>query len=290
MKRKTFLESIAVLVASPVILKLSELSTITGAFPLSEKMPVFFVGHGSPMNAISENNITRGWAQSVKNIAKPKAILCVSAHWETKGTWVTAMEKPRTIHDFGGFPQALHNMQYNAPGSPEYACMVQETVKKTKVSEDYTWGLDHGTWSILVKMFPNADIPVFQLSLNRNMTPADHYALSKELAPLRRKGVLIVGSGNIVHNLRLADMSHSAPYDWAIEFDLLSKKLIETKAHQKLIAYRDLGQSAQLSIPTPEHYLPMLYAIALQEKGEEVTFFNEELAFRSGSMRSFRIG
>ncbi len=290
MKRAEFLESMLILSSAPAILNLSELSKITGTYPVSEKMPVFFVGHGSPMNAITDNNLTRGWTESVRNVPRPKAILCISAHWETRGTWVTAMEKPRTIHDFGGFPQALFDVRYNAPGAPEYACIVQDVVKSTPVKEDYEWGLDHGTWSILMKMYPNADIPVFQLSLNRNMSPAQHYALAKELAPLRRKGVLIVGSGNIVHNLRLADFSTETPYDWAAEFDTLSKKLITARDHSKLIAYHDLGKAAQLSIPTPEHYLPMLYAIALQENGEDVHFFNEELVFRSGSMRSLRIG
>lgn len=272
-------------------MKLNELKNITDNFGTTDKMPVLFAGHGNPMNAIQQNSFTQGWVNSVKDITVPKAVLCISAHWETKGTFVTAMEKPKTIHDFYGFPQELFGVQYPSPGAPEYAKEVQQTVKKADVQLDYDWGLDHGTWSVLIKMFPNADIPVFQMSLDYSKSAQYHYDLAKELAVLRRKGVLIVGSGNIVHNLRMADLrNESAPYDWAIEFDELSKKLIESGEHQRLIEYQKLGSAAQLSIPTPEHYLPMLYAIALQEKGEHISFFNEEIAFRSGSMRSLKIG
>jgi 4,5-DOPA dioxygenase extradiol len=253
-------------------------------------MPVFFVGHGNPMNAILDNSITQGWEASVRNIPRPQAILCVSAHWETKGTWVTAMNHPRTIHDFYGFPKALHEVQYPASGAPEYARLVRDTVTSTDVQEDHDWGLDHGTWSILRKMYPDAQIPVFQLSLNRQFSPEQHYGLACELAPLRTKGVLIIGSGNIVHNLRMADLQDNTPYPWAEEFDVLSKQLIGNRDHSKLINYQSLGRAAQLSIPTPEHYLPLLYALALHEKSEDVTFFNEEMVFKSGSMRSVRIG
>jgi len=272
-------------------MKLNELNKLADNFAPSPKMPVLFVGHGNPMNAISENSFTRGWAESVKNLPNPKAILCVSAHWETKGTFVTAMESPRTIHDFGGFPQELFDVQYPASGSPEYAKEVQKVVEKTEVHLDHEWGLDHGTWSVLVKMFPDANVPVFQLSLDYTKPPQYHYELAQQLSSLRRKGVLIVGSGNIVHNLRMADLrNESNPYDWALEFDALSKELIKKREHSKLINYQALGNAAKLSIPTAEHYLPMLYALALHEKDEELGFFNEEMAFRSGSMRSFKIG
>lgn len=290
MDRSEFLKSMLFFSAIPSALSLTDLKKVTDDFPVSEKMPVFFIGHGNPMNAILDNGITRGWAQSVNNIPQPKAILCISAHWETRGTWVTAMDHPRTIHDFYGFPQELFDVEYPAPGAPQYARVVSETVKSIPVQEDHTWGLDHGTWSVLVKMFPQANIPVFQLSLNRNLSPEQHYALGKELATLRNKGVLIIGSGNIVHNLPLADLRSDEPYPWAAEFDTRSKQLIEQRAHQKLVKYHDLGTAAQLSIPTPEHYLPLLYALALQDPSEDVTFFNEELVFRSGSMRSLRIG
>jgi 4,5-DOPA dioxygenase extradiol len=276
--------------AAPTVLKVSDLKKISDDFPATDKMPVMFVGHGNPMNAILDNSITRGWAQSVKHLPAPKAILCVSAHWETQGSWVTAMDHPRTIHDFYGFPKALHEVEYPASGAPQYARLVKDTVKGADVREDYTWGLDHGTWSILSKMYPNANIPVFQLSLNRQFNPDRHYALARELAPLRTKGVLIVGSGNIVHNLRMADLHDDTPYPWASEFDALSKKLIESQAHDQLINYQKLGTAAQLSIPTPEHYLPLLYTLALQERGDDLKFFNEEMVFRSGSMRSVMIG
>lgn len=253
------------------------------------QMPVIFAGHGNPMNAIEENSFTRGWANSVKGVATPKAILCISAHWETRGTHVTAMDMPRTIHDFGGFPQALFDVQYPSPGAPEMAEEVQNTITATTVGLDYDWGLDHGTWSVLIKMFPDANIPVFQLSLDRTKGPQYHYELGKQLSSLRKKGVLIIGSGNVVHNLRMARFNDNNPYDWAIEFDELTKTLINSKEHQQLVNYHQLGQAAQLSIPTPEHYLPLLYILGLQERGEEVEFFNEQIAFKSGSMRSLII-
>ncbi len=280
-----------ILALTPIAMKLKELKKITDRFEETSLMPVLFAGHGNPMNAILDNSFTKGWSNSVKDLKTPKAILCISAHWETKGTFVTAMEKPKTIHDFYGFPKALFDLQYPSPGSPDYAKEVTELVKKTTVKLDYDWGLDHGTWSVLVKMYPKADIPVFQMSLDYSQSAQYHYDLAKELAGLRKKGVLIVGSGNIVHNLRMADLSDKAePYDWAIEFDATAKKLIDSGDHQKLIDYKKLGNSALLSIPSPEHYLPLLYTLALKEKDEKVSYFNEEIAFRSGSMRSVKIG
>lgn len=272
-------------------MNLRDLEKHTAHLPSSPKMPVLFVGHGNPMNAITENSFTRGWRQAIAGLPQPNAILCVSAHWETRGTKVTAMKQPRTIHDFGGFPQALFDVQYPSPGAPAYAKEVQEMVDLTRVGLDHEWGLDHGTWSILVKMFPQANIPVFQLSLDYTQPPQFHYNLAKQLAGLRQKGVLIIGSGNIVHNLRMADLREgSQPYDWALEFDALSKKLIKEGRHNDLINYHTLGSAAHLSIPTPEHYLPLLYTLALQDGKDEISFFNEELAFRSGSMRSVKIG
>lgn len=291
MNRSIFVQSMGILALTPIAMKLKELKKITDRFEETSLMPVLFAGHGNPMNAILDNSFTKGWSNSVKDLKTPKAILCISAHWETKGTFVTAMEKPKTIHDFYGFPKALFDLQYPSPGSPDYAKEVTELVKKTTVKLDYDWGLDHGTWSVLVKMYPKADIPVFQMSLDYSQSAQYHYDLAKELAGLRKKGVLIVGSGNIVHNLRMADLSDKAePYDWAIEFDATAKKLIDSGDHQKLIDYKKLGNSALLSIPSPEHYLPLLYTLALKEKDEKVSYFNEEIAFRSGSMRSVKIG
>ena len=253
-------------------------------------MPVLFVGHGNPMNAIEENSFTQNWVRVAKSLDHPNAILCISAHWETKGTFVTMMGKPKTIHDFGGFPRELFEVQYPAPGSPEFAKCTQQAVSSTDVMPDFDWGLDHGTWSVLSKMYPKANVPVFQLSIDYSKPPEYHYALGKELKSLRKKGVLIMGSGNIVHNLRYANLNPNAiAYDWAIEFDELSKQLINNREHLRLINYNQLGKAAQLSIPTPEHYLPLLYILGLQEKHEEVEFFNEKMAFSSGSMRSLFI-
>ena len=252
-------------------------------------MPVLFVGHGNPMNAIEDNEFSRGWATLGKKLIKPKAILCVSAHWQTKGTMVTGMPKPRTIHDFGGFPEKLFQAQYPAPGAPELAKETVSTITKTKVELDYDWGLDHGCWSVLLPMFPNADIPTFQLSLDYTKPPQYHYELAKELKALRKKGVLIIGSGNLVHNLGLFEFNDKA-FDWAVEFDEKIKTFIEKGDHQSVVDYQKLGRIAQLAVPTNEHYLPLLYSIALQEKNEALNFFNVKTTAGSISMRSIKIG
>ncbi|UKN01092.1 4,5-DOPA dioxygenase extradiol [Paracrocinitomix mangrovi] len=287
MKRSEFIQSLGLLAVTPVAMKLSGLKKLTDDLPTTKKMPVMFVGHGNPMNAVEDNSFTQGWAASVKDMPTPKAILCISAHWLTKGTKVTAMEMPKTIHDFYGFPQKLFDVEYNAPGAPKYATETKKIITSTTVDLDHEWGLDHGTWSVLVKMYPKADIPVFQLSLDYSKGEQFHYDLAKELSALRKKGVLIIGSGNIVHNLRMASFAENpTPYDWALEFDQKSKELIEKKDHASLIKYKDLGKSALLSIPTPDHYWPLLYTLALQDKEDKLSFFNEEMAFASGSMRS----
>ena len=253
------------------------------------KMPVLFVGHGSPMNAIEDNEFSQAWITAARTLPRPKAILCVSAHWETIGTQVTAMERPKTIHDFYGFPQPLNEAQYPAPGSPTLAEKVQKTVGKINIAADYDWGLDHGAWSVLSRMFPQADVPVIQLSLDRTKEPAFHYELGKELKALRHKGVLILGSGNLVHNLRAVSWQDTG-FDWAVEFDQKVKELILSGEHQALIYYPQLGQAARLAIPTNEHYLPLLYVLALQEHGEQISFFTEKITMGSISMRSLRIG
>jgi len=266
------------------------LQELREAFPSSDqKMPALFVGHGSPMNAIEDNEFSRTWADTGRALPRPNAILCISAHWETRGTLVTGMEHPPTIHDFGGFPRELFEKQYPAPGSPALAQLTQETVKSTDVCLDNQWGLDHGTWSILVKMFPDASIPVVQLSLDQTQGPAYHYALGKELRALRDRGVLIIGSGNIVHSFRGFTLQDVA-YDWAAEFDETIKHLIEDGDHNSIVEYQRLGRAAQLSVPTNEHYLPLLYALALQGKDEAVRFMNEKVTFGTMSMRSVWIG
>jgi 4,5-DOPA dioxygenase extradiol len=265
---------------------------------LNNKMPVLFIGHGSPMNAIEDNRFARGWNEVAQMIPKPEAILCISAHWETWGTLATASDQPRTIHDFGGFPQALYDMTYPAPGSPALADRVQALVRSAQVGLDLDWGFDHGSWSVLWRMYPEADIPVIQLSLDYTQPPDFHYSLAKELAPLREEGVLILGSGNIVHNLRRMALKNNdystfnEPYalDWAAEADQILKRLIRERKHADLVNYRELGSAVQLAVPTPEHYLPLLYALALQEDIEEVTLFNDEPLAGSITMTSLIIG
>ncbi|HMT28474.1 MAG TPA: 4,5-DOPA dioxygenase extradiol [Bacteroidia bacterium] len=254
----------------------------------NDTLPVLFIGHGSPMNALENNEFSNSWDQLGKNIARPKAILCVSAHWETQGTKVTAMAQPKTIHDFGGFPKELFDKEYPAPGSPDFAKLTASEIKKTHVELDQEWGLDHGSWSVLCRMYPLADIPCFQLSLDYTKPPLYHYDLAKELLNLRKKGVLIIGSGNVVHNLGLLRFNNPA-FEWASEFDAKIKNLILEGNHNDLINYSRFGRMAELSIPTNEHYLPLLYTLALQQKNEKVTFFNESTVLGSISMRSLII-
>ncbi len=255
-------------------------------------MPALFIGHGNPMNAILDTPYSAAWHGVARSIPTPKAILCISAHWETEGSFVTSMEHPKTIHDFYGFPDELYEVQYPAPGSLELAERVRDVVKSTAVRLDdgYSWGLDHGAWSVLRRMYPNADIPVVQLSLDRSQHPRFHYELGRELQALRQEGVLIVGSGNIVHNLRLLQWNATEPYPWAAEFDCLAAELILAGEHDRLVAYPGLGEAARLSIPSNEHYLPLLYILALQQPGEAVSLFAEGLLLGSISMRSVRIG
>lgn len=253
-----------------------------------KRMPVVFVGHGNPMNAIESNAYSQAWEELGRGLPKPKAIVCVSAHWETSGTNVTAMQAPETIHDFSGFPPELFAVEYKAPGSPELAERIRELCHSTPVKLDDGWGLDHGTWSVLCRMFPAADIPVVQLSLDRIKTPADHYALGKELAPLRSEGILILGSGNIVHNLRMLNWGGGA-YDWAVEFDKRIAGMIMHRDHKGILDLLNRREEIRLAIPTSEHFLPLIYCIALQEKEDEVSFFTEDVTMGSLSMRSLRI-
>jgi len=253
------------------------------------RMPVLFVGHGSPMNAIEDNEFSRAWTAEGKALPAPKAILCVSAHWETEGTQVTAMEKPRTIYDFYGFPPELYAKTYPAPGSPELAQHVQNLLGADGFAPDLSWGLDHGTWSVLSRLFPGADVPVVQLSLDVTKTARQHYDLGKQLQPLRDEGVLIVGSGNIVHNLRMVVFEDTA-YDWAVSFDGKVKQWILDDDHESIIDYSKQGREAALAVNSAEHYKPLLYALGAREPGEPVRFFAEKVWGGSVSMRSVRIG
>ncbi len=258
------------------------------------KLPVLFIGHGSPMNGIEDNEFSQTWAKMGTEIPKPKAVLVISAHWLTRGTHITAMNHPKTIHDFGGFPQALFDVQYPAPGSPELAKATAGLVTTTDVGLDHDWGLDHGTWTVVRHMYPNADIPVLQLSIDYNKPPQYHYELAKQLASLRKKGVLIIGSGNMVHNLRMVAWDKLAEpeygYDWAVEMNTLFKAKITDGDHKALIAYENLNKAAKLAIPTPDHYYPLLYTLGLQDSKDPTTFFNDKAVGGSLTMTSVKIG
>lgn len=259
-----------------------------------KKMPVLFIGHGSPMNAIEDNEFTARWLQMAKELPQPRAVLCISAHWLTRGTHVTAMQLPKTIHDFGGFPQALFDVQYPVPGSPLIAGEVKEIIKSTNVGLDHDWGLDHGTWSVVKRMYPDANIPVLQLSIDYHQPGQYHFNLAKELAALRKKGVLIIGSGNMVHNLgMLAFDKFNEPnygFDWAHQMNATFKKHIAERNYQPLINYETLGPAAKLAIPTPDHYYPMLYNLGLIEAADEISFFNDKAVAGSLTMTSFKAG
>jgi 4,5-DOPA dioxygenase extradiol len=252
-------------------------------------MPALFIGHGSPMNAIEDNVWTRGWEDIAAQLPRPDAIVCVSAHWETHGRAVTADKWPRTIHDFGGFPPTLFEVRYPAPGSPGLARRTADLLSPAPVRQADDWGLDHGAWSVLTRMYPRADIPVVQLSLDRSLTPTQHYEAGARLAPLRNEGVLVIGSGNIVHNLRAADFRRPRSPDWAVRFNEEVKHLILAGDHRALAAYDALGEDAALSVNSAEHYLPLLYVLALQTPGEIVRFFNDEV-FAAISMTSLVVG
>ena len=274
-------------------MKLSDLSALSQSLPLTERMPVLFLGHGSPMNAIEENEYVTGFRSIAKTLPKVKAIICISAHWYTNGTFVTAMAKPRTIHDFGGFPEALYKVQYPAPGDPELAKQTKELIKKTTVGLDDEWGLDHGAWSVLKHLFPNADVPVIQLSIDYNKPASYHFELAKELQSLRDKGILIVGSGNIVHNLykvAFDRINENFGFDWAIEAREKINTLLLNNDFKSIVDYEKLGKAVQLAAPTPDHFLPLIYALALKTEKEKLELFNDKLLAGSLSMTSVKIG
>ena len=269
-------------------------TTANAAFrdlPATPRMPTLFVGHGSPMNAITDNAYSREWYKIGEALPTPSAILCVSAHWMTRGTTLVHIgSRPKTIHDFGGFPQALFDQQYPAPGAPDFASAAIELVRSSHLKGDTEWGLDHGAWSVLIKMFPKADIPVFQLSLDLNRPPSDHYALAQELKPLREKGVLIVGSGNLVHNLMALVRGASAAYDWAEDFDNRAADAISRRDFAALAEPTSLARSLPLAHPTLEHYLPVLFPLGVADDKDELSFFNTGIDMASISMRSFVLG
>ena len=267
-----------------------------GSFPSQsgKPMPVLFIGHGSPINGIENNEFSQSWMKLGREIPTQQAVLCVSAHWLTHGTFITAMSAPKTIHDFGGFPKELYAVQYPAPGDPQLAKETAAMIKATNAGLNHDWGLDHGTWTVVRHMFPDANIPVLQLSIDYDQ-PADfHYRLGKELAELRKKGVLIIGSGNMVHNLRMIAWDKldepGYGYDWAIEMNELLKKNILSAKHQPLIDYKTLGAEALKAIPTPDHYYPLLYTLGLQSNNDDIEIFNDKAQGGSLTMTSVKIG
>ncbi|WP_449284322.1 4,5-DOPA-extradiol-dioxygenase [Lutibacter aestuarii] len=271
---------------------LKDLNKMTSTMSNTGKMPVLFLGHGSPMNAIEENEFVSAFRKLGQEIIRPNAILCISAHWETKGTFVTAMQNPPTIHDFGGFPQALFDVQYLAKGSPELAEETKSIITKTEVGLDDKWGLDHGAWSVIKHLYPNADIPVIQMSIDYSKPARYHYELAQELNSLRHKGVLIIGSGNMVHNLRMVawkKLNEEFAFDWATEANEKMKSHILSGDFQPLIDFKSQGKAFDLAIPTPEHYLPLLYTLALKEENEKITLFNDKAVGGSLTMTSIKI-
>jgi len=271
---------------------LKQFRNFTATLPATEKMPVLFIGHGSPMNGIEDNLFSREWAALGQTLTLPQAILVISAHWFTRGTRITAMDFPPTIHDFYGFPKALFDLQYPAPGSPALAAETARLIGSTELIADHDWGLDHGAWTILRHLYPQANIPVLQLSIDYTRDAAWHYALAAELSALRQKGVLLVGSGNMVHNLRMLDwqMIDGGGYDWALDLNEQFKRHILQHRHDGLIHYERLGAEAALGIPTPEHYLPLLYTLGLQNDTDEIRIFNDRAVGGSLTMTSLQIG
>jgi 4,5-DOPA dioxygenase extradiol len=285
--RRKFIRTGTISVGALSVMGFSELQKITGSFPATGKMPVLFAGHGNPMNAIIQNEFHNTWVELGKTLPRPKAILSVSAHWLTHhASYVTVMHNPKTIHDFGGFPDALFDQQYPAPGAPEFAEAAIELVRNAHLKKDVDWGLDHGTWSVLLPMFPDADIPVFQLSIDYHQAPDFHFELAKELKALREKGVMIMGSGNIVHNLKM--MRHdNNPYDWALDFDAFVREKFEKRDFSAIVNFLDLGSLASMAHPTIDHFLPLLYSLGVLDENEEIITFNESFDLGSVSMWSF---
>lgn len=294
MQRKQFLTT--AITGTIAMSTFSAFKHFTSSLPEQPQlMPVLFIGHGSPMNGIEDTEFSRRWTQMAKEIPTPTAVLVVSAHWFTQGTKITAMDFPKTIHDFGGFPPELFAVQYPAPGNPELARETVGLIHSAKVEVNHDWGLDHGTWTVVRHMYPEAKIPVLQLSIDYSKGAQYHYDLAKELLALRKKGVLIIGSGNMVHNLRMVawnrlNDAQGYGYDWALDLNDKFKSLIAEHDHKALINYSQLGREAMMAIPTPEHYLPLMYTLGLQSGKEDISFFNDQAVGGSLTMTSVKIG
>ncbi len=275
-------------------MELKDLRRQSEQLPDTPNMPVLFIGHGSPMNGIEDNLFTRGWKSAILDLPTPRAVVCISAHWLTRGSFVTAMEHPNTIHDFGGFPAALYQVRYPAPGSPGVAKEISGMGAHAPIGLDHEWGLDHGTWTVVRHLFPNATIPVLQLSIDYHQSGDHHYQLARDLAALRHKGILFIGSGNMVHNLRMVAFDRlNEPgfgFDWAVEMNEIFKARIASGDHQALTNYHTLNRAATLAIPTPDHYWPLIYSLGLAGANEEPVFFNDLLVGGSLTMTSVRFG
>ena len=274
-------------------MNISDLHRDSDVFSKKEKMPVLFLGHGSPMNAIEENQFVDGFRLLAKTLPRPMAILCISAHWYISCTKVTAMNMPQTIHDFGGFPKELYDVQYPAPGSPELAQETKELLSPTVVELDQKWGLDHGAWSVIKHLYPGADVPIIELSIDYTKSPGYHFNLAKQLVSLREKGILIIGSGNIVHNLRLVDWQNFGQddfgFDWATEAKETINQWLLDGNYQPIIHYDKQVRAIQLAVPTPDHYLPLIYALGLKDKKDKIELFNDKMVAGSLSMTSLKI-
>lgn len=294
MNRKRFLGLAGLSALAYSAKPLSQLEKLSSFLANSTKMPVLFLGHGDPMNAIRENEFVRGFKEVAQSLPKPKAIICVSAHWLTNGTQVTAMEQPKTIHDFGGFPKELYEVEYGAAGSPALAEETRTILGSEIASLDYDWGLDHGAWSVIKHLYPDAEIPIIQLSIDYRKPALYHYELAQQLSSLREKGILIVGSGNIVHNLRMLDFEHKSEenfgYDWAYEARNTVNERLLNGDHKALLNYQQLGKAVKLAVPTPDHYFPLIYALGLKDKQDSISLFNDELVEGAISMTSVKIG
>lgn len=291
MERKRFLQIMA---AAPLLysgMKLSEFENISQDFRKSDKTPVLFIGHGHPMNALYDNDFTQALARVGAGMERPNAIMVVSAHWETRGTFVSVNPQPKTIYDFGGFDDRLFQVKYEPQGHPELARAVIAATPDYTIREDHSMGLDHGAWTVLKHLFPAADIPVFQLSIDYTQPPAYHYQLAAALKKMREKGVMVIGSGNIVHNLGILDWHNIAakPYDWAIEFDDIVKNRLNDHDFTALVNYQQFGRLAQMAIPTNDHYLPLLYTLGLSDEKEQVSYLYEGHQYGSISMRCFQV-
>lgn len=293
MKRKDFLKTAIGLSLSACFTKMNDLKKFGEQLPSTATMPVLFLGHGSPMNAIEDNKFVKGFQNIALDLPKPTAILCISAHWFTNKTAVTAMELPKQIYDFGGFPKSLYEVKYPAKGSVELAKNTQAAIHSKTIELDQNWGLDHGAWTVIKHLYPNADVPIVQMSIDYNMSTEQHFALAKELQELRNKGILIIGSGNIIHNLGMVDFANmnkeNYGYDWAIEAHALINQHINSGDFKSLINYQKLGKAVQLAIPSPDHYLPLIYTLGLKQEKESISLFNDELMAGSLSMTSLKI-